>query len=77
MRMLVLLDACHSGAATGDGSALTSNADLLRSIIATSNVTVLTFALYLNSADFRHLAPATRADQLRILTSLARSEPWY
>ena len=31
-------------------------------------------ALYLNSADFRHLAPATRADQLRILTSLARTD---
>ena len=32
-RVLVLLDACHSGAATGDGSTLTSNADLLRSTI--------------------------------------------
>ncbi len=31
-------------------------------------------ALYLNSADFRHLAPATRADRLRILTSLARTD---
>ena len=41
-RVLVLLDACHSGGVTGDGSALTSNADLLRSIIAASNVTVLT-----------------------------------
>ena len=41
-RVLVLLDACWSGAVTGDGSALTSNADLLRSIIAASNVTVLT-----------------------------------
>ena len=41
-RVLVLLDACHSGAVTGDGSALTSSADLLRSIIAASNVTVLT-----------------------------------
>jgi uncharacterized caspase-like protein len=40
-RVLVLLDACHSGAVTDDGSTLTSNADLLRSI-ATSNVTVLT-----------------------------------
>jgi hypothetical protein len=41
-RVLVLLDACHSGGVTGDGSALTSNADLLRSIITASNVTVLT-----------------------------------
>jgi len=40
-RVLVLLDACHSGAVTDDGSTLTSNADLLRSI-ATGNVTVLT-----------------------------------
>jgi uncharacterized caspase-like protein len=40
--VLVLLDACHSGGVTGDGSALASNADLLRSIIAASNVTVLT-----------------------------------
>ena len=41
-RVLVLLDACHSGAVTGDGSNLTSNADVLRSIISASNVTVLT-----------------------------------
>jgi uncharacterized caspase-like protein len=41
-RVLVLLDACHSGGVTSDGSALTSNDDLLRSIIAASNVTVLT-----------------------------------
>lgn len=41
-RVLVLLDTCHSGAVTGDGSALASNADLLRSIISASNVTVLT-----------------------------------
>jgi WD40 repeat protein len=40
-RVLVLLDACHSGAVTGDGSALTSNPDSLRSIIAGSNMTVL------------------------------------
>jgi hypothetical protein len=38
-RVLVLLDACHSGGVTGDGSALTSNANLLRSIIAASDVT--------------------------------------
>jgi integrase len=31
-------------------------------------------ALYLNSADFGRLAPATRADRLRILTSLARTD---
>jgi WD40 repeat protein len=42
-RVLVLLDACHSGAVTGDGSTLTSNAaDVLRLTIAASNVTVLT-----------------------------------
>jgi uncharacterized caspase-like protein len=42
-RVLVLLDACHSGAATGDGSTLTSNAaNVLLSTIAASNVTVLT-----------------------------------
>lgn len=41
-RVLVLLDVCHSGAVTGDGSTLTSNADLLRSTISASNVTVLT-----------------------------------
>ena len=41
-RVLVLLDACHSGAVTGDGSTLASNADLLRLTIAASNVTVLT-----------------------------------
>jgi len=41
-RVLVLLDACHSGAATGDGFKLSSNADLLRSLMSASNVTVLT-----------------------------------
>ena len=41
-RVLVLLDACHSGAATGDGSKLASNANLLRSTMSASNVTVLT-----------------------------------
>jgi WD40 repeat protein len=41
-RVLVLLDACHSGAVSGDGTKLTSNADLLRMTIAGSNVTVLT-----------------------------------
>ena len=40
--MLVLLDACHSGAATADGSKLSSNADLLRAVMSASNVTVLT-----------------------------------
>jgi hypothetical protein len=37
----VLLDACRSGGVAGDGSALTSNANLLP-IIAASNVMVLT-----------------------------------
>jgi WD40 repeat protein len=40
-RVLVLLDACHSGAA-GDGSTLTFDADSLRRTIADANVTVLT-----------------------------------
>jgi len=39
-RMLVLLDACHSGAVTGTGSALTSNADVLRMRVSASNLTV-------------------------------------
>jgi len=33
---------CHSGALAGDGSALASNADLLRAVITGGNVTVLT-----------------------------------
>ena len=41
-RVLVLLDTWYSGAVTGDGSPLTSNADALRSIVSASNVTVLT-----------------------------------
>ena len=41
-RVLVLLDTCHSGAVSGDGPALTPNVDGLRSVIAASNVTVLT-----------------------------------
>jgi WD40 repeat protein len=40
--VLVLIDACHSGAVTGDGAALASNAELLRQTIATENVSVLT-----------------------------------
>jgi WD40 repeat protein len=40
-RVLVLLDACHSGAVTGDGEPLTPNADRLRSSLVASNVTVL------------------------------------
>jgi uncharacterized caspase-like protein len=41
-RVLLLLDACHSGAITADGSNLAPNAGLLRSMMASSNVTVLT-----------------------------------
>jgi uncharacterized caspase-like protein len=41
-RVLVLLDACHSGAATGTGSALTSDADVLRRRVSASKMTVLT-----------------------------------
>jgi hypothetical protein len=41
-RVLLLLDTCHSGAASADGSKLAPNADLLRSIMSLSNVTVLT-----------------------------------
>src|SRR5262249_39345561 len=38
-RVLVLLDACHSGAVIADGSKLTPNADILRRSVAASNVT--------------------------------------
>ena len=41
-RVLVLLDACHSGASLGDGSGLAVNATGLRTALATANVTVLT-----------------------------------
>jgi len=41
-RVLVLLDACHSGAVTSDGAPLPMNADMLRAALATTNVTVLT-----------------------------------
>jgi uncharacterized caspase-like protein len=41
-RVLVLVDACHAGAVTGDGSTLASNAELSRQTIATANVSVLT-----------------------------------
>ena len=40
--VLVLIDACHSGAVTGDGATLASNAELLRQTIATENISVLT-----------------------------------
>jgi hypothetical protein len=41
-RVLVLLDACRTGAVTEDGSRLPPNADLLRILLAQNNVTVLT-----------------------------------
>jgi WD40 repeat protein len=41
-RVLVLLDACHSGATTMDGAAIGVDADALRTDLAAANVTVLT-----------------------------------
>jgi WD40 repeat protein len=41
-RVLVLLDACHSGATTMDGTAIAVDADGLRTGLAAANVTVLT-----------------------------------
>jgi WD40 repeat protein len=41
-RVLVLLDACHSGATTMDGAAIAIDADALRIGLAAANVTVLT-----------------------------------
>lgn len=41
-RVLVLIDACHSGAASRDSGDLPMNADMLRTMLATANVTVLT-----------------------------------
>ena len=41
-RVLVLLDACHSGATTMDGAAKAVDADALRTGLAAANVTVLT-----------------------------------
>jgi hypothetical protein len=81
-RVLVLLDACHSGGGAGDGSALTSNADLLRSIIAASNVTVLTSRIRwrdhrkcdLNAGHAGRTAPgAFHAPIIRIPMT---SDPW-
>jgi uncharacterized caspase-like protein len=41
-RVLVLLDACHSGATTMNGAAIAIDADVLRTGLAAANVTVLT-----------------------------------
>jgi hypothetical protein len=41
-RVLVLLDACHSGATTMDGAGIAMDADVLRTRLAAANVTVLT-----------------------------------
>jgi len=41
-RVLVLLDACHSGAMTMEGTAIAVDADALRIHLAAANVTVLT-----------------------------------
>ena len=41
-RVLVLLDACHSGATTMDGTAIAVDTDALRTGLAAANVTVLT-----------------------------------
>ena len=40
-RVLVLLDACHSGATTMDGTAIAVDVDALRTGLAAANVTVL------------------------------------
>jgi uncharacterized caspase-like protein len=50
---LVLLDACHSGAATGDGAPLPMNADMLRAALGATNVTVLTSSSA-DEASFEH-----------------------
>jgi len=41
-RVLMLLDACHSGGATGNGAELTPDADSLRNAISAGRVTILT-----------------------------------
>ena len=41
-RVLVLLDACHSGATTISGEKLTNNQDALKGALAAANITVLT-----------------------------------
>jgi hypothetical protein len=41
-RVLVLLDACHSGATTADGSPLSMDSTALRTALAAANVSVLT-----------------------------------
>jgi hypothetical protein len=41
-RVLVLLDACHSGATTMSGETLTNNQDALKGALAAANITVLT-----------------------------------
>ena len=41
-RVLVLLDACHSGGAMSDGTPLAVNGDVLREALAASNVSILT-----------------------------------
>lgn len=41
-RVLVLLDACHSGATTSDGNALSMDSTALRTALAAANVSVLT-----------------------------------
>ena len=41
-RVLVLLDACHAGAVSGDGTALGADANVLRTALAATNITVLT-----------------------------------
>jgi hypothetical protein len=41
-RVIVLLDACHSGATTGSGAALATDADKLRELLRGPNIDVLT-----------------------------------
>ena len=41
-RVLLLLDACHSGATTSDGATLAMDSTMLRSVLAAANVSVLT-----------------------------------
>ena len=57
-RVLVLLDACHSGATAGDGVQLAMDSTRLRSGLAAGNVTVLTSSsgdeVSYENADWQH-----------------------
>ena len=69
--MIMLLDACHAGPATGGGSAFAADADRLRKLMRSPNVTLLTIADQLSVEDRQWRNGAFTEAVLEALTTRA------